>query len=298
LKQLDSKMDKLDQKVTLLKLIVEDLEFEFSNCLMDHPNSSSIHHESQYGNIFSEMDNSLNFNDMSGNFNVGECSHGVEELDKDFINESNEENGEDSSEEKMIKEKVRERFSEDVQNEEKMFVKRTHEEKEEEILNQDLIKVNVLKVNEVDSMAEKSTQDDIGNEYRKNDKKDTSFDFKMFDIPKGDDKEKSAIGGFEDCLMKGLFRQDAEPDNSIRIFGNPFRVSTSDMPKHRLDEPPSFSLGPEFDDFSIKEINQTNVKDESRVVFSETESHCSQKEKQSLDRIQTVFLELNLRLMF
>nr|GEW85528.1 hypothetical protein [Tanacetum cinerariifolium] len=129
---LDSKMDKLDQKVTLLQLIVEDLEFEFSNSLVDHPNSSrlkdikakynriirntnlsdfayaiednSIHHESQYGNVFSETDYSLNFNDMSGNYNVGECSHGVEELDKDFINETNEENGQDSSEEEMIEE--------------------------------------------------------------------------------------------------------------------------------------------------------------------------------------------------
>nr|GEY99323.1 hypothetical protein [Tanacetum cinerariifolium] len=108
------------------------LEFEFSNCLMDHPNSSrlkgikakyngiirntdlsdfgyaiedtSIHHESEYGNFFSEMGNSLNFNDMSRNYNVGECSHGVEELDNDFINETNEENGEDSSEEEMIEE--------------------------------------------------------------------------------------------------------------------------------------------------------------------------------------------------
>ncbi|GKF19196.1 hypothetical protein Tco_0067834 [Tanacetum coccineum] len=69
------------------------------------------------------------------------------------------------------------------------------------------------------------------------------------------------------------------------------------MPKHRLEEPLSFSFGPEFDDFSIEEINQTNVKDanitinqkiESRVAFSETETDCSQKEKQSLDRIQTV----------
>nr|GEY94438.1 hypothetical protein [Tanacetum cinerariifolium] len=132
--------------------------------------------------------------------------------------------------------KVRERFSEDVQNEEQMFVKGTHKEKEEEILNQDSIEVNVLKVIE-------------------------------------DDKEKSAVGGFEDCLMKGLLRQDAEPDNSVRSFGNPFQVSTSNMPKHRLDEPSSFSHGPEFNDFSIEEINQTNVKDESRVAFSETKSH-------------------------
>nr|GEV09964.1 hypothetical protein [Tanacetum cinerariifolium] len=217
-RELDSKMDKLDQKVTLLKLIVEDLEFEFSNCLMDHPNSSS---------------------------------HGVEELDNDFINETNEENREDSSEEEMIEE-----------NEEQMFVKGMHEEKEEEILNQDSIELNVLKVIEADN-----------------------------------DKEKSPVCGFEDCLMKGLFRQDAEPDNSVRSFGNLFRVSTSDMPKHKLDEPPSFSLGPEFEDFSIDEINQTNVNDESRVAFSKTESHCSQKEKQSLDRIQTVFLELNQRLI-
>nr|GEV65705.1 hypothetical protein [Tanacetum cinerariifolium] len=197
-------MKKTLSESDVVKLIVEDLEFEFSNCLMDHPNSSrlkdikakyngiiqnsdfgyaiednSIHHESQYGNVFSEMDNSLNFNDMSGNYNVGECSHGVEELDNDFINETNEENGEDSSEEEMIEEKVMERFSEDVQNEEQMFVKGTHEEKEEEILNQDSIEVNVLKVNEADN-----------------------------------DKEKSVVGGFEDCLMKGLFSQDAEPDNS------------------------------------------------------------------------------------
>nr|GFC39260.1 hypothetical protein [Tanacetum cinerariifolium] len=129
-------------------------------------------------------------------------------------------------------------------------------------------------------MTEKSTQDDIRNEFRKNDKKETSFDFKMFDIPKLDDKEKSVVG---------LFRQDAQPDNSVRSFGNPFRVSTSDMPKHRLDEPLSFSLGPEFVDFLIEENNQTNVKDKSRVAFSKTESHCSQKEKQSFDRIQTVF---------
>nr|GFA09069.1 hypothetical protein [Tanacetum cinerariifolium] len=33
-------------------------------------------------------------------------SHGVEELDKDFINETNEENGEDSSEEEMIEESL------------------------------------------------------------------------------------------------------------------------------------------------------------------------------------------------
>nr|GEV39506.1 retrovirus-related Pol polyprotein from transposon TNT 1-94 [Tanacetum cinerariifolium] len=44
-RELDSKIDKLDQKVTLLKLIVEDLKFEFSNCLMDHPNSSRAESE-------------------------------------------------------------------------------------------------------------------------------------------------------------------------------------------------------------------------------------------------------------
>nr|GEZ75047.1 hypothetical protein [Tanacetum cinerariifolium] len=91
-----------------------------------------------------------------------------------------------------------------------MFVKGTHEEKEEEILNQDSIEVNVLKVNEADSMAEKSTQDDkeksaVGgfedefitkdeDEFNVfNGKKKTLFDFKMFDIPKVDDKEKSAV---------------------------------------------------------------------------------------------------------
>nr|GFA62576.1 hypothetical protein [Tanacetum cinerariifolium] len=135
---------------------------------------------------------------MSENYNVGECSHGVEELDNNFINETNEENGEDSLEEEMIEkvnqkiieadiglqksindnvqnkdlncidedfQEVREKFSEDVQNEEQMFVKGTHKEKEKEILNQDSIEVNVLKVNEADSMAEKSTQDDIRNKF-------------------------------------------------------------------------------------------------------------------------------------
>ncbi|GKE60418.1 hypothetical protein Tco_1510785, partial [Tanacetum coccineum] len=123
-------MDKLDQKVTLLNLIVEDLEFQFSKSLVDHPNNSRlkdikakyngiirntdlsdytyaieddrIHHESRYGNDFRETDYSLNFNDTSGTYHVGECSHGVEELDKDFINETDEENGEESSEEEMI----------------------------------------------------------------------------------------------------------------------------------------------------------------------------------------------------
>ncbi|GKE16054.1 hypothetical protein Tco_1423631 [Tanacetum coccineum] len=266
-------MDKLDQKVTLLKLIVEDLEFQFSNTLVDHPNSSrlkdikakyngiirntdlsdfayaiennSIHHENQYGNDFSETDYSLNFNDMSGNYNDGECSHGVEELDKNFINETDEENGEDSSEEEMTEEvnqkvieadivlqksinddiqnKEQNNIDEDfqklsevvciveksresnIQNEEQMFVKGTDKEKEEEILNQDVNEVNVLKVIEFDSISEKSREGDNGNENGKNDMvimnkdedefngfkvKETSFDFKMFDIPKVDDKEK------------------------------------------------------------------------------------------------------------
>ncbi|GKE80295.1 hypothetical protein Tco_1550295 [Tanacetum coccineum] len=131
-REFESKMDKLDQKVTLLKIIVEDLEFQFSNSLVDHPNSSRLkdikakyngiirntdlsdfayaiednsnHHENQYGNDFSETDYSLNINDMSGNYNDGECSHGVEELDKNFINETDEEIGEDSSEEEMTEE--------------------------------------------------------------------------------------------------------------------------------------------------------------------------------------------------
>ncbi|GJU20475.1 hypothetical protein Tco_1153817 [Tanacetum coccineum] len=111
-------------------------------------------------------------------------------------------------------------------------------------------------------------------------------------------KEQMFVKGTDEEKEENILNQDvAEPDNSIRSFGNPFQVSTNDMPKHRLEEPPSFSLGPEFDDFSIEEINQTNVKDanitinrkiESRVAFSETETDCSQKEKQSLDRIQTV----------
>ncbi|GKE22323.1 hypothetical protein Tco_1433835 [Tanacetum coccineum] len=92
-----------------------------------------------------------------------------------------------------------------IQNEEQMFVKGTDEEKEEEILNQDVNEVNVLKVIESDSISEKSREDDIGNENGKNDMvimnkdedefngfkvKETSFDFKIFDIPKVDDKEK------------------------------------------------------------------------------------------------------------
>nr|GEV33671.1 hypothetical protein [Tanacetum cinerariifolium] len=202
-------MDKLDQKVTLLKLIVEDLEFEFSNCLMDPPNGSRlkdikakyngiIHHESEYGNVLSEMDNSLNLNDMSGNYNVGECSHGIEELDNDFINETNEENGEDSSEEEMI------------------------EEVNQKIIEADIVLQKSInddvQIKDLNCIDEDFQEDDIRNEFRKNDKKETSFDFKMFDIPKLDDKEKSAVGGFEDCLMKGLFRQDAQPDNSVRSF--------------------------------------------------------------------------------
>nr|GFB55017.1 reverse transcriptase domain-containing protein [Tanacetum cinerariifolium] len=43
---------------------------------------------------------------------------------------------------------------------------------------------------------------------------------KMFDTPTVDDKEKSVVGGFEDCLMKGLFKQVADPDNSVRSFEN------------------------------------------------------------------------------
>ncbi|GJT34500.1 RNA-directed DNA polymerase, eukaryota [Tanacetum coccineum] len=282
-----------------------------------------IHHESRYGNDFRETDYSLNFNDTSGTYHVGECSHGVEELDKDFINETDEENGEESSEEEMIEvvsQKVIEDFQKvsevvciveksresNIQNEEQMFVKGTDEEKDEEILNQDVSEVNVLKVieAELDSISEKLKEDhmviinkdeDEFNEFKV--KKDTLFDFKTFDIPKIDDKEKSAVSVFEDCLTKGLFRQVAEPDNSIISFGNPFRDSRNDMPNHRLDEAPSFSLGPEFDDFSIEEINQTNVNDanitinpniESGVGFSETEADCSQKEKQSLDRILKV----------
>ncbi|GKE01049.1 hypothetical protein Tco_1389032 [Tanacetum coccineum] len=91
-----------------------------------------------------------------------------------------------------------------IQNEEQMFVKGTDEEKEE-ILNQDVNEVNVLKVIESDGISEKSREDDIGNENEKNDMvimnkdeddfngfkvKETSFDFKIFDIPKVDDKEK------------------------------------------------------------------------------------------------------------
>nr|GEW68576.1 hypothetical protein [Tanacetum cinerariifolium] len=182
-RELDSKMDKLDQKVTLLKLIVEDLEFEFSNNLSNFGyaiEDNSIHHESQYGNVFNEMDYNFNFNDMLGNYNVRECSHGVEELDKDFINETNEENGKDSSEEEMIEE-------DDIGNE--------YRKNEMIIINKDEDEFNVF-----------------------NGKKETSFDFKIFDTPKVDDKEKSAVGGFEDCLTKGLFRQVAEPDNSVISF--------------------------------------------------------------------------------
>ncbi|GKE01048.1 hypothetical protein Tco_1389031, partial [Tanacetum coccineum] len=63
---------------------------------------NSIHHECQYGNDFSETDYSMNFNDILSTYHVGECNHCVEELDKDFINETNEENEEESSQEEMI----------------------------------------------------------------------------------------------------------------------------------------------------------------------------------------------------
>nr|GEX07758.1 hypothetical protein [Tanacetum cinerariifolium] len=199
---LDSKMDKLDHKVTLLKLIIKDLEFEFSNSLMDHPNSSrlkdikakyngiiqntdlfdfgyaiednNIHHESQYGNVFSEMDYNLNFNDMSGNYNVGDSEEEMIEevnqkiIEADIVHQKSINNDVQNKELNCIDEDFHKVRKSNIQNEEQMFVKVTHEEKEEEILNQDSIEVNVLKVIEADSMAEKSTQDDIGNEYRKN----------------------------------------------------------------------------------------------------------------------------------
>ncbi|GKD51605.1 hypothetical protein Tco_1280581, partial [Tanacetum coccineum] len=267
-----------------------------------------IHHESRYGNDFRETDYSLNFNDTSGTYHVGECSHGVEELDKDFINETDEENGEESSKEEMIEVVNQKVIEADIVLQKSIndYIQNKEQNSIDEDFQKDVSEVNVLKVikAEPDSISEKSREDhmviinkdeDEFNEFKV--KKDTSFDFKTFDIPKIDDKEKSAVSVFEDCLTKGLFRQVAELDNSTISFGNPFRDSRNDMPNHKLDEAPSFSLGPEFDDFSIEEINQTNVNDanitinpniESGVGFSETEADCSQKEKQILDRILKV----------
>ncbi|GJQ89477.1 hypothetical protein Tco_0000616 [Tanacetum coccineum] len=232
-RELESKMDKLDQKVTLLKLIVEDLD---------------------------ETDYSLNFNDMSSNYNDGECSHGVEELDKNFINETVEEIVEDSLEEEMtedvnqkvieadivlqksinhdnqikeqniidedfqkssevvcIVEKSREDESNgfklltNIQNEEQMFVKGTNEEKEDEILNQDVSVGNVLKVIEADSISEKSREDE-SNGFKF--KKETSFDFKIFETPKVDDKEKSVVREKQslDRIQTVSFRPESDID--------------------------------------------------------------------------------------
>nr|GEY97373.1 hypothetical protein [Tanacetum cinerariifolium] len=204
-RELDSKMDKLDQKVTLLKLIVEDLEFEFSNSLMDHPNSSRRIRQGFY-----QRNNKENGEDSSEEEMIEEVNQKI--IEADIVLQKSINDDVQNKELNCIDEdfqKVRERFLEDVQNEEQIFVKGTHEDKEEEILNQDSIEVNVLEVIEADN-------EDEFNVF--NGKKKTSFDFKMFDIPKVDDKEKSAIGGFEDCLMKGLFRQVAKPDNSVRSF--------------------------------------------------------------------------------
>ncbi|GJS10471.1 hypothetical protein Tco_0367267, partial [Tanacetum coccineum] len=248
-REFESKMDKLDQKVTLLKLIVEDLEFQFSNTLVDHPNSSrlkdikakyngiirntdlsdfayaiennSIHHENQYGNDFSETDYSLNFNDMSGNYNDGECSHGVEELDKNFINETDEENGEDSSEEEMTEEVnqkvieadivLQKSINDDIQNKEQNNIDEDFQKLSEVVCIVEKSRESNIQ-NEEQIISEKSREDEF-NRFKVN--KETSFDFKIFHTPKVDDKVKSSVRGLEDCLNKGLFRQVAEPNNSI-----------------------------------------------------------------------------------
>ncbi|GJS10477.1 RNA-directed DNA polymerase, eukaryota [Tanacetum coccineum] len=269
------------------------LEREFSNTLVDHLNSSrlkdikakyngiirntdlsdfayaiennSIHHENQYGNDFSETDYSLNFNDMSCNYNDGECSHGVEELDKNFINETDEENGEDSSEEEMTEEVnqkvieadivLQKSINDDIQN------------KEQNSIDEDF-----QKLSEVVCIVEKLRESNIQNEEQMfvkgtNEEKEEEIlnqDVSIVNVLKVIKVDSISKKSREDEFNGFKF---AEPDNFIRSFGNPFRVSTNDMPKHRLDEPPSFSFGPEFD---------------------ETKTDCSQKEKQSLDRIQTV----------
>ncbi|GKB93421.1 hypothetical protein Tco_0979558 [Tanacetum coccineum] len=81
---------------------------------------------------------------------------------------------------------------------EQMFVKGTNEEKEDEILNQDVSVGNVLKVIEADSISEKSREDE-SNGFKF--KKETSFDFKIFETPKVDDKEKSVVRE-TDCSQK------------------------------------------------------------------------------------------------
>ncbi|GKD57682.1 putative F-box-like domain superfamily protein [Tanacetum coccineum] len=245
----DSKMDKLDQKVALLNLIVEDLEFQFSKSLVDHPNNSRMIE------FIMRVDMEMIFEKRII------LSKGFDLTYTMMTDEETQEKREFGTV-KRIEVVTTKSYREELD----IVVKGTDEEKDEEILNQDVSEVNVLKVikAELDSISEKSREFKV--------KKDTLFDFKTFDIPKVDDKEKSTVSVFED-------------------------YSRNDMPNHKLDEAPSFSLGPEFDDFSIEEINQTNVNDanitinlniESGIGFSETEADCSQKEKQSLDRILKV----------
>nr|GEY11684.1 hypothetical protein [Tanacetum cinerariifolium] len=167
---LDSKMDKLDQKVTLLKLTVEDLEFEFSNSLVDHPNSSRL------------KDIKAKYNGIIQNTDLSDFAYAIK--DNSIHHESQYGN-----------------------NEEQMFVKGTHEEKEEEILKKDLIEVNVLKVIKADSMAEKSTQDDIGNEYRENE---------MIIINKDEDEFNVFNAESEIDVLKEDIKQDIK-DASIRV---------------------------------------------------------------------------------
>nr|GEY68960.1 hypothetical protein [Tanacetum cinerariifolium] len=170
-------MDKLDQKVTLLKLTVEDLEFEFSNSLVDHPNSSRL------------KDIKAKYNGIIQNTDLSDFAYAIK--DNSIHHESQYGN-----------------------NEEQMFVKGTHEEKEEEILKKDLIEVNVLKVIKADSMAEKSTQDDIGNEYRENEmiiiNKDED-EFNVFNEFKQFFRAESEID-----VLKEDIKQDIK-DASIRV---------------------------------------------------------------------------------
>ncbi|GJU20476.1 hypothetical protein Tco_1153818 [Tanacetum coccineum] len=268
-REFESKMDKLDHKVTLLKDIKAKYNgiirntdlFDFAYAIEDNSN----HHENQYGNDFSETDYSLNINDMSGNYNDGECSHGVEELDKNFINETDEEIGEDSSKEEMTEEVnqkvieadiiLQKSINDDIQN------------KEQNSIDEDF-----QKVSEVVCIVEKSRESNIQNEEQINleksredefngfnVKKESSFDFKILDTPKVDDKEKSAVRGFEDCLNKGLFRQVAEPDNSIRSF----ETDCSQKEKQSLDRIQTVSFRPESEIDVLKEDIKPHIRDAS-----------------------------------
>ncbi|GJS07276.1 auxin transport protein BIG [Tanacetum coccineum] len=132
----DSKMDKLDQKVTLLKLIVEDLECQFSNNLVDHPNSSRL------------KDIKAKYNGIIRNTDLSDYAYAIE--DNSIHHE--------------------------------MFLKLFDSEKY--LKNQERIDIEMKTE---DKICYLNKDEDEFNGFKV---KETSFDFKIFDIPKVDDKEK------------------------------------------------------------------------------------------------------------